>query len=246
LNVYWIKNKYMKKTLIIIPTYNEKDNIEKIINEILNLNKDVQILFVDDNSPDGTSDIIKSFNSLNINLITRKAKLGLGSAYIEGFNWAINNNFDYVVQMDADLSHNPSDISKLTQKTGEFDLIIGSRYINGISIVNWPLSRLILSYLANLYARLIIGIPILDVTGGFKCISTRLLKQINLNNIKSEGYSFQIEVNFLAWIHNFKIKEVPIVFTDRTKGESKMSKKVIFEAIYMVPYLFFKKIINFK
>ncbi len=236
----------MKKTLIIIPTYNEKDNIEKIINEILNLNKDVQILFVDDNSPDGTSDIIKSFNSLNINLITRKAKLGLGSAYIEGFNWAINNNFDYVVQMDADLSHNPSDISKLTQKTGEFDLIIGSRYINGISIVNWPLSRLILSYLANLYARLIIGIPILDVTGGFKCISTRLLKQINLNNIKSEGYSFQIEVNFLAWIHNFKIKEVPIVFTDRTKGESKMSKKVIFEAIYMVPYLFFKKIINFK
>ena len=236
----------MKKTLIIIPTYNEKDNIEKIINEIFNLNKDVQILFVDDNSPDGTSDIIKSFNSLNINLITRKAKLGLGSAYIEGFNWAINNNFDYVVQMDADLSHNPKDISKLTQKTGEFDLIIGSRYINGISIVNWPLSRLILSYLANLYARLIIGIPILDVTGGFKCISTRLLKQINLNNIKSEGYSFQIEVNFLAWIHNFKIKEVPIVFTDRTKGESKMSKKVIFEAIYMVPYLFFKKIINFK
>ncbi len=236
----------MKKTLIIIPTYNEKDNIEKIINEIFNLNKDVQILFVDDNSPDGTSDIIKSFNSLNINLITRKAKLGLGSAYIEGFNWAINNNFDYVVQMDADLSHNPKDVSKLTQKTGEFDLIIGSRYINGISIVNWPLSRLILSYLANLYARLIIGIPILDVTGGFKCISTRLLKQINLNNIKSEGYSFQIEVNFLAWIHNFKIKEVPIVFTDRTKGESKMSKKVIFEAIYMVPYLFFKKIINFK
>ena len=236
----------MKKTLIIIPTYNEKDNIEKIINEIFNLNKDVQILFVDDNSPDGTSDIIKSFNSLNINLITRKAKLGLGSAYIEGFTWAINNNFDYVVQMDADLSHNPKDISKLTQKTGEFDLIIGSRYINGISIVNWPLSRLILSYLANLYARLIIGIPILDVTGGFKCISTRLLKQINLNNIKSEGYSFQIEVNFLAWIHNFKIKEVPIVFTDRTKGESKMSKKVIFEAIYMVPYLFFKKIINFK
>ena len=236
----------MKKTLIIIPTYNEKDNIEKIINEIFNLNKDVQILFVDDNSPDGTSDIIKSFNSLNINLITRKAKLGLGSAYIEGFNWAINNNFDYVVQMDADLSHNPKDISKLTQKTGEFDLIIGSRYINGISIVNWPLSRLILSYLANLYARLIIGIPIFDVTGGFKCISTRLLKQINLNNIKSEGYSFQIEVNFLAWIHNFKIKEVPIVFTDRTKGESKMSKKVIFEAIYMVPYLFFKKIINFK
>ena len=236
----------MKKTLIIIPTYNEKDNIEKIINEIFNLNKDVQILFVDDNSPDGTSDIIKSFNSLNINLITRKAKLGLGSAYIEGFNWAINNNFDYVVQMDADLSHNPNDISKLTQKAGQFDLIIGSRYINGISIVNWPLSRLILSYLANLYARLIIGIPILDVTGGFKCISTRLLKQINLNNIKSEGYSFQIEVNFLAWIHNFKIKEVPIVFTDRTKGESKMSKKVIFEAIYMVPYLFFKKIINFK
>ena len=175
----------MNNVLIIIPTFNEVENILRIIKSIFSLHNNINILVVDDNSPDGTSDIIKSFNSLDINLITRKAKLGLGSAYIEGFNWAINNNFDYVVQMDADLSHNPKDISKLTQKAGQFDLIIGSRYINGISIVNWPLSRLILSYLANLYARLIIGIPILDVTGGFKCISTRLLKQINLNKIKS-------------------------------------------------------------
>ena len=235
----------MNKILIIIPTYNEKDNIAIIIHEIFNYNNDVSVLFIDDNSPDGTSDIIKKNSNLNVNLITRKSKMGLGSAYITGFKWAIENKFDYVVQMDADLSHNPEDIIKLVKHINECDLIIGSRYINGISIVNWPLSRLILSYLANLYARGITGIPIKDVTGGFKCISVNVLNKINLDNIKSEGYSFQIEVNFLAWMNNFKIKEVPIIFTDRKKGESKMSKIVIFEAIYMVPYLLLKKIFKF-
>ena len=235
----------MNKILIIIPTYNEKENIKLIIEKIFLFNNNVSILFVDDNSPDGTSDIIKNYNNENINLLIRDSKMGLGSAYITGFNWAIKNKFDFVVQMDADLSHNPRDIKNLIKYTNEYDLIIGSRYINGISIVNWPISRLILSYLANLYARVITGVPIKDVTGGFKCISVTLLDKINLNKIKSEGYSFQIEINFLAWINNFKIKEIPIVFTDRTKGESKMSKMVIFEAIYMVPYLLLKKIFKF-
>ena len=235
----------MNKTIVIIPTYNEKDNIKIIIDEIFKYNENVSILFVDDNSPDGTSIEIEKYNDKRINIIKREKKLGLGSAYIKGFQWAITNGFDYVVQMDADLSHNPADIINIISYTDNYDLVIGSRYVNGISIVNWPLSRLILSYCANLYARIITGVPIKDITGGFKAISVNFLKKINLNNIKSEGYSFQIEINFLAWMNNCKIKEVPIVFTDRTRGESKMSKIVILEAIYMVPYLFLKKIFRF-
>ena len=234
----------MNKYLIIIPTYNEKENIAIILTEILNLNNNFNILVVDDNSPDGTSNIVEEFilSNSNINIIKRNNKGGLGSAYIEGFKWAIDNNYNYVMQIDADLSHNPKDLIRLMNKSNNYDLVIGSRYIKGISIVNWPLSRLILSYLANLYARIIIGIPIKDVTGGFKCISVNILKSINLDKIKSEGYSFQIELNYLAWMNNYTITEIPIVFTDRTLGTSKMSKTVIFEAIYMVPYLFFKKI----
>jgi len=244
----------MYKYLIIIPTYNEKDNISIILDKIINLKSisgsrsyngyNFDILVVDDNSPDGTADIVEEFilSNSQIHIIKRSNKGGLGSAYIEGFKWAINNNYDYVMQIDADLSHNPDDLNRLKKKSIDYDLVIGSRYIKGISIVNWPLSRLILSYFANLYARIIIGIPIKDVTGGFKCISTKILKSINLNDIKSEGYSFQIELNYLAWINNYSIIEIPIVFTDRTKGTSKMSKIVILEAIYMVPYLFFKKI----
>ena len=235
----------MNKTIIIIPTYNEKDNVKIIIDKIFKYNENVNILFVDDNSPDGTSIEIEKYNDKRINIVKREKKLGLGSAYIKGFQWAITNGFDYVVQMDADLSHNPADISTIIAPTDKYDLVIGSRYINGISIVNWPLSRLILSYSANLYARIITGVPIKDITGGFKAISVSFLKEINLSNIKSEGYSFQIEINFLAWMNNCKIKEVPIIFTDRTRGESKMSKIVILEAIYMVPYLFLKKIFRF-
>lgn len=235
----------MNKTIVIIPTYNEKDNIKIIIDKIFKYNENVSILFVDDNSPDGTSIEIEKYNDKRINIIKREKKLGLGSAYIKGFQWAITNGFDYVVQMDADLSHNPADIINITSYIDNYDLVIGSRYVNGISIVNWPLSRLILSYCANLYARIITGVPIKDITGGFKAISVNFLKKINLNNIKSEGYSFQIEINFLAWMNNCKIKEVPIIFTDRTRGESKMSKIVILEAIYMVPYLFLKKIFRF-
>ena len=237
----------MNTNLVIIPTYNEKHNVDIIIDLILEVNSNVDILVVDDNSPDGTADLVKTkmLNNSRINLLNREGKLGLGSAYIKGFKWAISNNYKYVIQIDADLSHNPKDIIRLINETNSNDLIIGSRYIKGISIVNWPLSRLILSYLANLYARIIIGIPIKDITGGFKCISIEILKSINLDSIKSEGYSFQIELNFLAWRNKFRIKEIPIIFTDRTHGESKMSKFVIFEAIYMVPYLFFKKIFRF-
>ena len=232
----------VNETLIIIPTYNENENITKIVNLIFKNNKDIDVLFVDDNSPDGTSDLIKTFNDKRIHIIDRKFKMGLGSAYIAGFKWALIKKYKYVIQMDADLSHDPSDISRLLKESSNFDLIIGSRYINGISIVNWPLSRLILSYSANMYARIITGIPIKDVTGGFKCFSINILKSIDLDEIKSEGYSFQIELNFLAWINNFKIKEIPIIFTDRKLGKSKMSRFVIFEAIYMVPYLLIKKI----
>ena len=234
----------MQKYLIIIPTYNEKDNISLILTKIINLNTKFNILVVDDNSPDGTSKIVERFmfSNSNINIIKRESKIGLGSAYIEGFKWALNNSYDYVMQIDADLSHNPDDLIRLKNESTNYDLVIGSRYIKGVSIVNWPLSRLILSYFANLYARMIIGILIKDVTGGFKCISTNILKSINLNEIKSEGYSFQIELNYLTWINNYTISEIPIVFTDRTLGKSKMSKSVIFEAIYMVPFLLIKKI----
>jgi len=242
-----IKVILLNNFLVIIPTYNEIDNIEKVICLILNLNDNIDILIVDDNSPDGTSVLVKSLIEKNnrVNLLERKSKLGLGSAYILGFKWALVKKYAFVIQMDADLSHNPNDINEFIKESDCYDLIIGSRYINGISIVNWPLSRLILSYFANLYARVIIGVPIKDLTGGFKCISSNVLNSINLDDIKSEGYSFQIELNFLAWNNNFKIKEIPIIFTDRAHGNSKMSKFVIFEAIYMVPYLFFKKIFNF-
>ena len=232
----------MDKILIIIPTYNEAHNISLLINKIINLNNNYHILVVDDNSPDGTSKIVESIDYIYTHLIKRKGKLGLGSAYCEGYKYALKNNFNKVIQIDADMSHDPNDIPLLVNESKNYDLVIGSRYINGIRIMNWPISRLLLSYFANLYSRIIIGFPILDNTGGFKCINTNLLAQLNFDNITSEGYSFQIEINFLAWIKNFKIREVPIVFTDRMVGDSKMSKKIIFEAIYMVPLLKLKKI----
>jgi len=234
------------KILIIIPTYNESKTILDIIRIIFSLNKDYNVLIVDDNSPDLTSNIIlkaqKTFS--NLHLITRKNKRGLGTAYCAGFQWAIDNNYNKVIQIDADLSHNPKDIPILLKESEFFDLVIGSRYIGSINVVNWPLSRLILSYSANIYSKLITGLPIKDSTGGFKCFNIRVLKSIDFSKIKSNGYSFQIEMNFLSWINKFKIKEIPIVFHDRTVGESKMSNKIIFEAIYMVPLLRIKKLLG--
>ena len=232
--------------LIIIPTYNESKNIQLIIDKITSIDEDYSILIVDDNSPDKTSDIVRNLMiaNPNINLLNRKSKQGLGTAYCAGFKWAIDNNFDKVVQIDADLSHNPNDIPNLIEESCNYDLIIGSRYVNGINVVNWPLSRLMLSYFANVYAKFVTGLPIYDSTGGFKCHNINVLKSIDLDKIKSTGYSFQIEMNFIAWCKGFSIKENPIIFCDRTIGESKMSKKIVFEAMYMVPILKIKKILR--
>ena len=224
------------KTLIISPTYNESKNIATLIHQVFNRNPDYHMLIVDDSSPDGTSKIVEEFmlSNSNINIIKRKSKNGLGSAYIEGFKYALNNNYDYVMQIDADLSHNPEDLGRLKNKSTTYDLVIGSRYINGISIVNWPLSRLILSYFANLYARLITGVPIKDLTAGFKAWKSDTLHLINFNECSSQGYCFQIETTFRASQKNCKIKEHPITFTDRTVGESKMDRSVVIEAILKV------------
>jgi len=236
--------------LIIIPTYNENKNISKLLSKIENLNSKIKlnVLIIDDSSPDGTANTIKSLMSLNKNiyLIERESKMGLGSAYCAGFKWAIKNKYDYVIQMDADLSHNPNDIIPLLNNMDHYDVAIGSRYKTGVNVVNWPLRRLILSYFANVYARIFTGVKIHDLTGGFKCISIEAINSINLDKIKSEGYSFQIELNYLFWNNNFRIVEVPIIFYDRTVGESKMSKKIILEAIIRVPLLRLKKIFRIK
>jgi dolichol-phosphate mannosyltransferase len=225
------------KRLIIIPTYNEKANIEKLINDIQLLDiENLDILIIDDNSPDGTGEIIKNLQKDNDNIfiIEREGKLGLGTAYIRGFKYALENNYDQIAQMDADYSHDPKDLIKLFKAVEKYDWAIGSRYKSGINVVNWPLSRLILSYGANIYSRIITGMKIKDGTAGFKCWNKNVLAKIKLDEVKSHGYSFQIEMNFRAWKAGFKFFEVPIVFTDRTLGESKMSKKIVREAIFMV------------
>jgi len=232
------------KPLVISPTYNEKKNINELIKRVLASYDDIEILIIDDNSPDGTSNEVKSLmqNNSKIHIIERSGKLGLGTAYCDGFKWALDKGYDRIVQIDADMSHNPDDIPDLLHESELFDLVIGSRYINGVNVVNWPLRRLILSYGANLYAQFITGLPIKDATGGFKCFRSRVLEAINLSKITSEGYSFQIEMNFISWIKGFDIKEIPIIFADRTVGESKMSKRIILEAIYMVPLLKLRKL----
>ena len=224
------------KTLVISPTYNERKNIKTFIDAVLNGNPSFDLLIVDDNSPDGTSDKIRELQSdyENLHLEVREKKLGLGTAYIFGFKWALNREYDRIVQMDADLSHNPKDLAMMVKNLDDNDLVIGSRYINGISVVNWPLRRLMLSYGANTYSRMITGMPIMDGTGGFKAWSSKVLEDIDLDSVRSQGYSFQIEMNFRAWIKGYKLKELPIIFSDRTIGQSKMSKKIVYEAIFMV------------
>jgi dolichol-phosphate mannosyltransferase len=224
------------KTLVVIPTYNERENIENVIGQVFSLGLDIDILIVDDGSPDGTGDIIAALqeNDSRIHLIRRPGKQGLGTAYVRGFKFAIENGYDLVFEMDADLSHDPKDIPRFLKAIPDQDLVIGSRYINGVSVVNWPLSRLMLSYFASLYTRTITGIPVKDPTGGFKCFRIEVLKAIDLDQVKSGGYSFQIEMNYKAWKKGFRIKEIPIIFTERTGGSSKMSKKIVREAIVMV------------
>ena len=224
------------KTLVISPTYNEIKNIELLVKAILDSYPDFELLIVDDNSPDGTSNKVKTLQKTykNLYLEIRQKKSGLGTAYIHGFQWALSRDYDKVVQMDADLSHNPEDVSIMVDYLDNYDLVIGSRYIKGISVVNWPLRRLMLSYGANTYTRIITGMPIMDGTGGFKAWKAKVLRNINLDSVQSQGYSFQIEMNFRTWLKKYKIKEVPIIFSDRTIGQSKMSKAIVYEAIFMV------------
>ena len=235
------------KRLVIIPTYNEKDNIASLLDKVLNLGiENLSILIVDDNSPDGTAAIVKSKQEShkNIYMLEREKKNGLGTAYIAGFHWAIEHDYDYIAQMDADFSHDPDDLVKLFKAVKEYDWVIGSRYINGVSVVYWPMSRLILSYGANIYSRIITGMPVKDGTAGFKCWNKKVLENIYLDKVKSQGYSFQIEMNFRAWKQNYRFHEVPIIFFDRTQGQSKMSKKIVREAIWMVWRLKFWSLIG--
>ena len=224
------------KTLVISPTYNERKNIKLLVDMVLGNYPDFDLLITDDSSPDGTSEKVKDLQSKyeNLYLEIRGKKSGLGTAYIYGFKWALDHKYDRIVQMDADLSHNPKDLPMLVKNLDEYDLVIGSRYIKGISVVNWPLRRLMLSYGANTYSRIITGMPIMDGTGGFKAWKSEVLSDIDLDSVRSQGYSFQIEMNFRAWIKDYKIKEVPIIFSDRTIGQSKMSKKIVYEAVFMV------------
>ncbi len=229
----------MSDSLIIIPTYNEKENIENIIRKIFSLEKSFHILVVEDGSPDGTAKIVKNLqNEFNDSLYIeeRSGKLGLGTAYIHGFKWALNHDYQYIFEMDADFSHNPDDLIKLYNacyKQGG-DVSIGSRYVNGVNIVNWPMSRLLMSFFASKYVKLITGMPINDATAGFKCYKRKVLETINFNKIQFVGYAFQIEMKFKSWKYGFNIVEVPVIFTDRTEGDSKMSGGIFMEAIFGV------------
>jgi dolichol-phosphate mannosyltransferase len=226
-------------SLVIIPTYNEKENIEAIIKSVFSLPVEFDILIVDDNSPDGTAGIVKKLkdeSSGRLHLIERQGKLGLGTAYITGFKWAIENGFDYVLEMDADFSHNPKDLVRLREacvKDGA-DLAIGSRYISGVNVINWPIGRVIMSYYASAYVRFVTGMKIKDTTAGFKCYRRKVLETIKLDKIKMIGYAFQIEMKFTTWKYGFKIIEVPIIFTDRKHGTSKMSGGIFNEAVWGV------------
>ncbi len=228
----------MAKNLVVIPTFNEKENIEKIIRKVFSLNLNIDILIIDDNSPDQTAEIVKKLQtefSERLFLIQRKGKLGLGTAYITGFKWALKNDYQYIMEMDADFSHNPDDLIRL-QKTCEqgADMTIGSRYISGVNVVNWPMGRVIMSYYASAYVRFITRMKIKDTTAGFVCYKRNVLETIDLDNIKMQGYAFQIELKFKTWKHGFNIVEIPIIFTERKEGASKMSGGIFNEAVWGV------------
>jgi len=235
----------MSDTLVIIPTYNEKENIEAIIKTVFEQYKKFHILVVDDNSPDGTAaivdDLILRYSDC-LFIEKREGKNGLGTAYIHGFKWAIEKKYDYIIEMDADFSHNPADLVRLynTCESEGADVSIGSRYSKGVNVVNWPMKRVLLSYFASKYVRFITRIPIHDTTAGFVCYKRRVLETVNLNNIRFIGYAFQIEMKFKAWKHNFNIKEVSVIFTDRTEGTSKMNEGIIYEALFGVLKMRFK------
>ena len=246
----------MSNALVIIPTYNEKENILAIVEEVLLQPAEFHLLIVDDNSPDGTADIVKnlqlkynSTTSTRLHLLQRAGKLGLGTAYIEGFHFGLEKGYHYLLEMDADFSHNPKDLVRLylACEEGGNDLAIGSRYSNGVNVVNWPMSRVLMSYFASKYVRLVTGLPVHDTTAGFVCYRRDVLETIPLDKIKFVGYAFQIEMKFLTWKYQFKITEVPIIFTDRTKGQSKMSAGIFKEAVLGVMFMKIRSwFVNFK
>lgn len=226
-------------SLVIIPTYNERENIEQMLRTVLQLEQEFHVLVVDDNSPDGTQDLVRGFQKSHpeaIHLLARAGKQGLGTAYLAGFRWALERSYQYIFEMDADFSHNPEDLPKLFRAChdDQYDMAVGSRYVKGVNVVNWPISRVLLSYFASRYVRTVLGIPVEDTTAGFVCYRREVLERINFKSIKFVGYAFQIEMKFIAYRLGFKIIEVPVIFTDRTLGTSKMSKGIIGEAVFGV------------
>ncbi len=236
----------LDKSVVIIPTYNEIANIEKMLETLNRLHPALNILIIDDGSPDGTANIVKDFQKKKQNLfiLERSGKLGLGTAYIKGFKWALEKKFQAIITMDCDFSHDPEAIPSFVEKIGAYDLAIGSRYTGGIRIMNWPMQRLLLSFFASIYAKIITGIPFSDSTGGFNCYSNKALSALNLDRIFSIGYAFQIELKYKIWSMKLPCIEVPITFWERTNGKSKMSRKIIFEAVINVFRLRFKKLMG--
>lgn len=226
-----------KRALVIVPTYNERENIRRLIDAVLGQDGRIDMLIVDDGSPDGTGAIVQEIRTTEprVNLLERGKKMGLGTAYIAGFRWALERPYAYVLEMDADFSHDPAHLRQFLAAIEQADLVLGSRYQQGrVTVVNWPIQRLILSYCANVYARFVTGLPVWDATGGFKCFRRVVLEAIDFDHVRSNGYAFQIEMSFRAWKRGFKIAEIPIVFVDRTEGTSKMSKSIVREAVWMV------------
>lgn len=247
--VTFVQKNFMPDGIVIIPTYNEKENIERIVRNVFSLQRNFHILVVDDNSPDGTAGIVKNLQQDfddRLFLLERKEKSGLGTAYIAGFKWVLKREYKYIFQMDADFSHNPNDLIRLYNacKREGADVAIGSRYKTGVNVVNWPMSRVLLSWLASKYVRLITAMPVEDTTAGFVCYRRRVLERIHLNKIKFVGYAFQIEMKFKAYLAKFKIVEVPVIFTDRTRGTSKMSGSIIWEAVFGVVKMKFNSLFN--
>lgn len=224
------------KTLIIIPTYNENKNIQPLVNEILAIESRIEILVVDDNSPDGTGEIAQKLSEQfqRVHVLHRTKKMGLGSAYIAGFKYALSKDYDLIFEMDADFSHDPKYLPDFLEKIQEYDVVIGSRYVKGVNVVNWPMHRLLLSYCANIYARAVTGLPIKDATGGYKCFRRKVLEALDLDNLSAKGYGFQIEITFKCWRKGFSLSEIPIIFVERSAGKTKMSRAIILEAIWVV------------
>ncbi|MDE2888519.1 MAG: polyprenol monophosphomannose synthase [Gemmatimonadota bacterium] len=234
------------KSLIIVPTYNELENIRRLLPELMALGPDIRVLVVDDNSPDGTGKLADKMAAENerITVLHRPKKLGLGSAYVAGFMYAIQQDVDCVFEMDADFSHDPAMIPKFIEEIASCDVVIGSRYISGINVVNWPMSRLLLSYFANIYTRVVTGMTIRDTTSGFKCFRREVLEHIDLDRVRSDGYAFQIEMNFRCWRKGYRVREIPIIFVDRRSGTSKLSQGVINEAVWIVWWLRLQRILR--